>query len=112
MSLPAGEECFSELTFPYARIYRLAVYAASMTEAPMREPTFLILTALAEQPQHGYGVIADVARISDGRVRLRAGTLYAALDRLRTEGLVEVDLSACCSSAAPWSRGYCRSGRT
>ena len=57
----------------------------------MREPTFLILTALAEQPQHGYGVIADVARISDGRVRLRAGTLYAALDRLRTEGLVEVD---------------------
>jgi DNA-binding PadR family transcriptional regulator len=57
----------------------------------MREPTFLILTALAEEPQHGYGVIADVVRISDGRVRLRAGTLYAALDRLRTEGLVEVD---------------------
>jgi DNA-binding PadR family transcriptional regulator len=57
----------------------------------MREPTFLIMTALAEQPQHGYGVIADVGRISDGRVRLRAGTLYAALDRLRTEGLVEVD---------------------
>ena len=57
----------------------------------MREPTFLILTALAEAPQHGYGVIADVVRISDGRVRLRAGTLYAALDRLRTDGLVEVD---------------------
>jgi DNA-binding PadR family transcriptional regulator len=57
----------------------------------MREPTFLILTALAEAPQHGYGVIADVERISGGRVRLRAGTLYAALDRLRTEGLVEVD---------------------
>ena len=33
----------------------------------------------------------DVLRISDGRVRLRAGTLYAALDRLRAEGLVEVD---------------------
>jgi DNA-binding PadR family transcriptional regulator len=62
-----------------------------MTEAPMREPTFLVLTALAETPQHGYAVIEDVARITDGRVRLRAGTLYAALDRLRTEGLIEVD---------------------
>ncbi|GIG85713.1 PadR family transcriptional regulator [Plantactinospora endophytica] len=61
-----------------------------MTEA-LREPTFLILTALAEQPQHGYGVLEDVRRISDDRVRLRAGTLYAVLDRLRTEGLVEVD---------------------
>lgn len=57
----------------------------------MREPTFLVLAALAERPQHGYGVLEDVARISEGRVRLRAGTLYAALDRLRGEGLIEVD---------------------
>jgi DNA-binding PadR family transcriptional regulator len=62
-----------------------------MTEAPMREPTFLVLTALAETPQHGYAVIEDVARITEGRVRLRAGTLYAALDRLRSDGLIEVD---------------------
>ena len=62
-----------------------------MTEAPLREPTFLVLTALAETPQHGYAVIEDVARITEGRVRLRAGTLYSALDRLRTEGLIEVD---------------------
>lgn len=59
--------------------------------APLREPTFLVLTALAETPQHGYAVIEDVARMTDGRVRLRAGTLYSALDRLRTEGLIEVD---------------------
>ncbi|MEV4539445.1 helix-turn-helix transcriptional regulator [Asanoa sp. NPDC049518] len=57
----------------------------------MTEPTFLILTALAATPQHGYGVVEDVLRISDGRVRLRAGTLYGVLDRLRTEGLIEVD---------------------
>ncbi|REE97651.1 PadR family transcriptional regulator [Thermomonospora umbrina] len=57
----------------------------------MQEPTFLILTALAERPQHGYGIIGDVDRISEGRVRLRAGTLYAALDRLQSEGLVEAD---------------------
>ncbi|MEV0898701.1 PadR family transcriptional regulator [Actinoplanes sp. NPDC049802] len=62
-----------------------------MSESPMREPTFLVLTALAEEPRHGYAVIEDVAAITGGRVRLRAGTLYAALDRLRTEGLIEVD---------------------
>ncbi|GIH25730.1 hypothetical protein Aph01nite_40400 [Acrocarpospora phusangensis] len=55
----------------------------------MQEPTFLILTALAAGPQHGYGVITDVEGISGGRVVLRAGTLYAALDRLRAEGLIE-----------------------
>jgi len=57
----------------------------------MQEPTFLILTALAAGMQHGYGIITDVSRISEGRVRLRAGTLYAALDRLRADELIEVD---------------------
>jgi DNA-binding PadR family transcriptional regulator len=62
-----------------------------MAEAPLGEPAFLVLTALAAEPQHGYGVIEDVLRISDGRVRLHAGTLYAVLDRLRTGGLIEVE---------------------
>jgi DNA-binding PadR family transcriptional regulator len=57
----------------------------------MQEATFLILTSLADSSQHGYGIINDVAEISGGRVRLRAGTLYTALDRLRMDGLVEVD---------------------
>lgn len=62
-----------------------------MAQRNMHEPTFLILAALAAGPQHGYGIITDVIGISDGRVKLRAGTLYAALDRLCTEGLVAVD---------------------
>ncbi len=57
----------------------------------MQEPTFLILTALAAGPQHGYGIMADVTSISGDRVKLRAGTLYAALDRLRDEGVIDVD---------------------
>jgi DNA-binding PadR family transcriptional regulator len=72
-------------------MYRSSVYAADVTDGPMREPTFLVLTALAGGPQHGYAVIEDIAGMTGGRVRLRAGTLYAALDRLRTEGLIEVD---------------------
>lgn len=62
-----------------------------MKERALQEPTFLILTALAAGPQHGYGVMTDVAQISGGRVRLRAGTLYAALDRLAAEHLIEPD---------------------
>ncbi|GAA1028381.1 hypothetical protein GCM10009557_13200 [Virgisporangium ochraceum] len=54
----------------------------------MQEPTFFILTALAEEPRHGYGVIQAVESLSDGRIRLRPGTLYAALDRLAADGLV------------------------
>jgi DNA-binding PadR family transcriptional regulator len=57
----------------------------------MQEATFLILTALAGGTQHGYGIITDVERISDQRVRLRAGTLYTALERLRADRLIEVD---------------------
>jgi DNA-binding PadR family transcriptional regulator len=62
-----------------------------MTSKAMQEPTFLILTALAAGAQHGYGIITDVAGISGGRVRLRAGTLYAAIDRLRGDGLIDAD---------------------
>jgi len=57
----------------------------------MQEPTFLILTALAAQPLHGYGIIQSVAALSGDEVKLRPGTLYGALDRLADQGLVVVD---------------------
>jgi DNA-binding PadR family transcriptional regulator len=62
-----------------------------MTDRAMQEATFLILTALADGSQHGYGIITDVQEISGGRVRLRPGTLYTALDRLRADELIGVD---------------------
>jgi DNA-binding PadR family transcriptional regulator len=57
----------------------------------LQEPTFLILAALAEAPMHGYGIIQEVTTLSDGRVTLRPGTLYGALDRLVDQGLVIAD---------------------
>lgn len=54
----------------------------------MREPTFLALAALADGRKHGYGIIQEVERLSDGRTRLRAGTLYAMLDRLTHDGMI------------------------
>lgn len=57
----------------------------------MQEPTFLILTALASGPLHGYGVIQEVTTLSGGDVVLRPGTLYGALDRLTEQELITVD---------------------
>jgi DNA-binding PadR family transcriptional regulator len=62
-----------------------------MSVRAMQEATFLILTALANGSQHGYGIITDVAEISGGRVRLRPGTLYTALERLCADELIGVD---------------------
>ncbi|MGV8884184.1 MAG: PadR family transcriptional regulator [Microbacteriaceae bacterium] len=54
----------------------------------LQEPTVLILTSLAEGRKHGYALIKDADALSGGRVTLRVGTLYAALERLEKEGLV------------------------
>jgi DNA-binding PadR family transcriptional regulator len=61
-----------------------------MKERPMQEPTLLVLTALADQPRHGYAIVREVSAISQGRVKLRTGTLYGALERLLQQGLIEV----------------------
>ena len=42
-------------------------------------------------PLHGYGIIKQAASLSEGRVRLAAGTLYGALDRLAEEGFILAD---------------------
>jgi DNA-binding PadR family transcriptional regulator len=62
-----------------------------LSNMALQEPTFFILTALADQPLHGYGVMQAVNELSGGRITLRAGTLYAALDRLTGEGLLALD---------------------
>src|SRR5580704_12006942 len=62
-----------------------------MATRAMQEATFMIMTALAQGSQHGYRIMTEVEEISGGRVTLRAGTLYTALDRLRAQGLVDVD---------------------
>ncbi|OLF09074.1 PadR family transcriptional regulator [Actinophytocola xinjiangensis] len=55
------------------------------------EQAFFVLTALVDEPRHGYGIVREVTDLSDGRVRLRVGTLYGVLDRLVTDGLAEHD---------------------
>ncbi len=88
---PAGQAARAGSPGPDLLTDSSAVYKVDMMQRAMQEATFLILTALAAGSQHGYGIITDVQEISGGRVRLRAGTLYTALDRLRTDELIAVD---------------------
>jgi DNA-binding PadR family transcriptional regulator len=57
-------------------------------ESPMSEPVLLILLSLADQPRHGYAILKDTEKMSDGRVRLSTGTLYGALRRLLEDGWI------------------------
>jgi len=62
-----------------------------MVGKPMTGQAFFVLTALADRPRHGYGIVGEVAELSQGRVRLKIGSLYGVLDRLAGEGLIEPD---------------------
>ncbi len=78
----------------------------------MQEPNFLILASPAAGPQHGYGIMTDVAQISGSRVRLRAGTLYAALDRLSNDGLLALDHEEIVETRPRWYYRLMPAGRT
>ena len=54
----------------------------------MRDQSLFVLASLASGERHGYGIAQDAEELSEGRVRLTAGTLYGALNRLTDEGLV------------------------
>ena len=48
---------------------------------PLTETTYLILVALIE-PGHGYRIMQKVEELSDGNVRVAAGTMYGAIENL------------------------------
>src|ERR1700758_2255483 len=62
-----------------------------MASRSMTGQAFFVLTALADGPRHGYGIVGEVAELSQGRVKLKIGSLYGVLDRLAAEGLIEPD---------------------
>jgi DNA-binding PadR family transcriptional regulator len=56
---------------------------------PLAPATLHILLALAGGDLHGYGIMQEVLRQSDGHYKLGPGTLYDNLQRLLDQGLVE-----------------------
>jgi DNA-binding PadR family transcriptional regulator len=57
----------------------------------LRPASYFVLAALLEGPLHGYAISARAAELSEGQVRLTAGTLYGALERMAARGLVEIE---------------------
>lgn len=56
---------------------------------PLSPATLHILLALAGEDLHGYGIMQEVLRQSEGQYKLGPGTLYDNLERLMDQGLVE-----------------------
>lgn len=50
---------------------------------------FHILLALADTERHGYGIMREVERASDGAFQLGPGTLYRSIKQMLTLGLIE-----------------------
>jgi PadR family transcriptional regulator, regulatory protein PadR len=66
-------------------------YVAGMEAKPITGQAFFVLSALAEGPLSGHGIVGEVAELSQGRVQLKIGSLYGVLDRLAADGLIELD---------------------
>ena len=63
--------------------------ATDVTEyLPISEPVFLILLSMVDEARHGYGILLEVERRTEGVVTLGTGTLYSAIKRLRADGLI------------------------
>lgn len=60
---------------------------------PLKPHWFHILLSLAEQDQHGYGIMQEVLDRTDGKVRLWPATLYGTLKRLVDSDLIEESTS-------------------
>lgn len=56
---------------------------------PLTEALFYILLSV-RKPNHGYGIIQEVERLTDGRVLLGPGTLYGAIQTMASKGWIRI----------------------
>ena len=73
---------------------------------PLAPAALHILLSLAAEERHGYGIMQDIARQSDGRYKLGPGTLYDNLQKLLKDRLVEESENS--STGAESRRRYYR----
>ena len=79
------------------------------TVLPLPATSFHILLALVDGPAHGYGIKHVVEERTGGRIRLAAGTLYEAISRMVSAGLLkEVATPAAFKRDRRRRRGFCQ----
>lgn len=54
---------------------------------PMTETSFYILLCL-QKPNHGYGVVQRVEKMTEGEIKLAPGTMYGSLSKMEKDGLI------------------------
>lgn len=54
---------------------------------PMTETAFYILLCL-KTPNHGYGIVQAVERLTEGAIKLAPGTMYGSLSKMEKDGLI------------------------
>lgn len=54
---------------------------------PLTEAAYYVLISL-NKPRHGYGIMQHVKKITNGRIKIGAGTMYGNLSRMEKEGLI------------------------
>ncbi len=73
---------------------------------PLRPIDFQILLVLMESDLHGYGLMKEVERQSEGRVTLEVGSLYRVIKRLLANELIDEANGAPEQSDAKRRRNY------
>lgn len=56
---------------------------------PLTEAFVYILLAV-RKPNHGYGIIQEISRLTEGRVVLGPGTLYGAIQNMTARGWIRI----------------------
>jgi len=69
-------------------IFHFMEHIDGMETKSLGDPALSILMVLAGGRRHGYAIIREAEELSGGRVRLKVSSLYAALDRLASDGLI------------------------
>lgn len=90
-SIPSIDRNLQERHTPLGgtkRGHPMAKKTKSESFLPLTPAMFHILLALADGEKHGYAILKEVARRTDDKVRLSAGTLYGNLARLEGDGLI------------------------
>lgn len=59
------------------------------TVLPLKPVDYLVLLVLAERERHGYGIVQDIEKRSEGQLRLEPGNLYRTIRRLMRDGMLE-----------------------
>jgi DNA-binding PadR family transcriptional regulator len=59
------------------------------TFLPLTPLSLAVLLALSDEDRHGYAILKEIERESEGRIRPGTGTLYAALQRMVDEELLK-----------------------